>query len=266
MRGKIITGRKNVGITSFALNRAVKKPDIESFSRYLFIGPHPDDIEIGAGATIAKLAAMGKEICFIICCDGRYGTENCPNTSPAELVTIRKAEAWKAAGMLGVRDVRFLSLCDGGNYDVKELKLGMAEAIGDFKPDIIFAPDPVVANECHEDHLNVGETARRLAYFAPYKYIMANYMAESAPVQAIAYYMTAKPNVFVKVSKEDFIKQLESIFSCHESQFPAGSGGAKSLKLYLNLRAADFGVRCLSPRAEGFRTLSRTRMHCLPEE
>ena len=86
-----------MGITSFALDRVLKTPDIGSFSRYLFIGPHPDDIEIGAGATIARLAAMGKEICFLICCDGRYGTENCPNPSPAGLVTIRKAEAWRAA-------------------------------------------------------------------------------------------------------------------------------------------------------------------------
>ena len=38
-------------------------PKIESFQRFLFIGPHPDDIEIGAGATAAKLAAMGKDIC-----------------------------------------------------------------------------------------------------------------------------------------------------------------------------------------------------------
>ena len=165
-----------------------------------------------------------------------------------------------------MHDVRFLGLCDGGNYDVKELKLGMADAIGYFKPDIIFAPDPVVANECHEDHLNAGETARRLAFFAPFKYIMANYMAESAPVKAIAYYMTAKPNAFVKISKSDLERQFASIFSCHTSQFPAGSGAAKSLKLYLNLRAADFGMRCLSRRAEGFRVLSRTRMHCLPED
>ena len=255
-----------MGITSFALDRVLKTPDIGSFSRYLFIGPHPDDIEIGAGATIARLAAMGKEICFLICCDGRYGTENCPNTSPAELVTIRKAEAWRAAETLGVHDVRFLGLCDGGNYDVKELKLGMADAIGYFKPDIIFAPDPVVANECHEDHLNAGETARRLAFFAPFKYIMANYMAESAPVQAIAYYMTAKPNAFVKISRSDLERQFASIFTCHTSQFPAGSGAARSLKLYLNLRTADFGMRCLSRRAEGFRVLSRTRMHCLPED
>ena len=38
------------------LKRAVPVPSVEGFQRYLFVGPHPDDIEIGAGATAAKLA------------------------------------------------------------------------------------------------------------------------------------------------------------------------------------------------------------------
>ena len=53
---------------------AAPLPKIGQFERFLFIGPHPDDIEIGAGATAAKLAAQGKKICFLICTDGRFGT------------------------------------------------------------------------------------------------------------------------------------------------------------------------------------------------
>ena len=41
-----------------ALAAPVPRPD--SFERCLFIGPHPDDIEVGAGATAAKLCAMGE--------------------------------------------------------------------------------------------------------------------------------------------------------------------------------------------------------------
>ena len=37
------------------------------------------------------------------------------------------------------------------------------------------------------------------------------------------------------------------------------------MALYLKLRAADFGLRSLSGKAEGFRVLGRTQMHCLPE-
>lgn len=248
-----------MSILKLVLKAAAPLPDIEKFERYLFIGPHPDDIEIGAGATAARVAAMGKSVCFLICLDGRYGSETVP---PEELVGIRKQEALASAKMLGVSDVRFLELSDGGFYEFDELVHGIAQIVGDFKPDVIFAPDPCVTSECHADHLNVGNAARRIAYFAPYAGIMHEYGAETAPVAALAYYMTAKANRFVKTSGY-LTKQLDAIFTCHQSQFPGDSGDA--IKLYLKLRSATFGLRRLSPSAEGFRVLTQTHMHCLPE-
>ena len=62
-----------MSLTSLAIKFAAPLPDLESFDRYLFIGPHPDDIEVGAGATAAKLAAAGKKVCFLICLAGRLG-------------------------------------------------------------------------------------------------------------------------------------------------------------------------------------------------
>ena len=241
------------------LKAAAPLPDIEKNERFLFIGPHPDDIEIGAGATAAKLAAAGKSVCFLICLDGRYGSETIP---PEELIEIRKAEAVSSAKMLGVSDVRFLNLSDGGFYDDAELIKGIAQTVGDFKPDTVFAPDPCVTNECHADHLNVGNAARRIAYFAPYGGIMRESGAESAPVNALCCYMTAKPNKYVKTS--GFLnRQLDAIFKCHQSQFSGDSGS--TVKLYLKLRSALFGLHRLSGSAEGFRVLGTVHMHCLPE-
>ena len=110
------------------LKAAAPLPDIEKNERFLFIGPHPDDIEIGAGATAAKLAAAGKSVCFLICLDGRYGSETIP---PEELIEIRKTEAVSSAKMLGVSDVRFLNLSDGGFYDDAELIKGKRMLIVD---------------------------------------------------------------------------------------------------------------------------------------
>ena len=45
-----------MSLTKMLLKAAVPVPRIENFQRFLFVGPHPDDIEIGAGATAAKLA------------------------------------------------------------------------------------------------------------------------------------------------------------------------------------------------------------------
>ena len=248
-----------MSLLKLILKAAAPLPDIEKSERFLFIGPHPDDIEIGAGATAAKLAAMGKRVCFLICLDGRYGSETIP---PEELIEIRKGEAIASAKMLGVSDVRFLGLSDGGFYDEDSLLRGIARIVGDFKPDTVFAPDPCVTSECHADHLNVGNAARRIAYFAPYGGIMREYSAQAAPVNALCYYMTAKPNRYVKTT--GFLdKQLCAIFNCHQSQFPDGSGNA--IKLYLKLRSVSFGLRRRSSAAEGFRVLGVTHMHCLPE-
>ena len=97
------------------LKVAVPIPQIEQYQRFLFVGPHPDDIEIGAGATAAKLAAMGKDICFLVCLDGRFGDGNAPEGIREDsLVALRKQEALASAAMLGVKNVRFLELCDGG--------------------------------------------------------------------------------------------------------------------------------------------------------
>ena len=253
-----------MSLTRLALRFAVPAPKVEAFDRYLFIGPHPDDIEVGAGATAAKLTAAGKQVCFLVCTDGRYGLEHAPEgTAPEELVELRKAEVLASARTLGVTDVRFLGFSDGGFYDFEDLVRAAARVVGDFQPQVILAPDPDVTSECHVDHKNVGEASKRLAFFAPFPEIMARYGAGAADVQALAFYMTARPDRFVS-TRGLLRRQLDALL-CHRTQFPADSEAYKSVALYLKLRSVDFGLRSLQGQAEGFRVLGKTHMHCLPE-
>ena len=252
-----------MSLTRLALCFAAPIPNLEDFERYLFVGPHPDDIEIGAGATVSRLVSLGKQVTFLICTDGRYGDENTTLRGP-ELAAVRKEEALRSAGRLGVEDVRFLELSDGGLYTQEALLSGIARVIGAVQPQVIFAPDPSVASECHVDHLNVGQAVRRLAYLAPNSGIMEQYGTKPSRIQALAFYMTARPNRFVS-TRGHLQNQLDAIFSCHLSQFPAGCAGANSIRLYLKLRSMDFGIRSFKGQAEGFRVLGQTQMHCLPE-
>ena len=254
-----------MGITKLALRFAAPLPKVDSFDRYLFVGPHPDDIEIGAGASVAALAERGKSICFLICTDGRFGTTNLKEeVSEEALAATRKKEAVSSAAALGVTDVRFLVFCDGGFYKQDDLLKQIAGVIADFRPDIIFAPDPTPSSECHIDHLNVGEAVRTLAINAGNSGIMKKLGAAPCPLKAVAFYMTAKPNIFMKTT--GFLKkQLAALFENHLSQYPAGCSDRKSIELYLKLRARDFGFRSFHVNAEGFRILGTTHMHCLPE-
>ena len=254
-----------MGLTKMVLKIAAPAPKIEAFSRYLFIGPHPDDIELGCGATAAKLAAEGKEVTFLILTDGRYGDGLSGGVKGDDLAELRKKESVGAAEHLGVRDVRFLDFCDGGFYSYDDLVKSVMKAVGEIKPDLIFAPDPATGRECHIDHLRAGHAAAHAAYMAPYTGIMHNYGASAADVKGIAFYMTAKPNRYVRIPKELVRLQNEAIFDHHTSQFPRGSAEAKQLELYLKLRSADFGLRSMSAHAEGFRVLGQTHMHCIPE-
>lgn len=254
-----------MGLTKIALKIAAPPPKIEQYSNYLFIGPHPDDIELGAGATAAKLAAAGKHVTFLILTDGRYGDGHSGGIKGDELAELRRQESLRSAERLGVKDVRFLGLSDGGFYAYDDMLKGIAKVVGECKPDLIFAPDHETGRECHIDHLNTGRAASHIAYMAPYAGIMERYGAESADVKGIAFYMTARANRFVKTSKELFKLQNEALFSCHTSQFPPESTDAKQLALYLKLRAADFGIRNLCTHAEGFRVLGPIHMHCTPE-
>ena len=252
-----------MSLTRLALGLAAPLPRVEAFDRYLFVGPHPDDIEIGAGATVSRLISLGKQVTFLICTDGRYGDEH--TTLHGEtLIRTRREEACRSAAALGVTDVRFLNLSDGGFYAMEELTAGIARVIGEVQPEALLAPDPCVASECHPDHLNVGQAVRRLACVAGNPGIMAGYGAQPAPVKALAYYMTARPNRYVSTCGH-VNHQLEAIFGCHLSQFPPDSAAARSIRLYLRLRSIDFGLRSLKGQAEGFRVLGPTQMHCLPE-
>ena len=253
-----------MSLLDLILSRAAPVPSPEEFGTFLFVGPHPDDIEIGAGATAAKLAAAGKKITFLICTDGRYGDSH-TDLKGDDLVLRRKEEAVASAKMLGVTDVRFLPYLDGVGYGLDELRRSVAEVIAEVQPEVLFCPDPDVDSECHPDHLNVGRICKDLAFCASHAGLMGGMGLPAAPLKAVAFYMTARPNRYVITSPALLKLQLDSIFLCHETQFPEGTADRKQIPLYLKLRSRLFGLRRLRAAAEGFRVLGRTQMHCMPE-
>ena len=279
-----------MSLTSLILKFAAPIPKLESFDRFLFIGPHPDDLEIGSGAAAGKLVQAGKHVTFLICLDGRYGDGLSGGVKGEALVSLRREEAVQSAALLGVKDVLFLGkragavlalpademteaepLCDGGFYTMAELLQGIADAVTRTQPDVLFGPDPLSRSECHRDHLNVGNAVRQIACFAPYPGIMSRYSSGSpeigkagAKVQAAAFYMTARPNQFIRTSGMLLKTQLESI-AAHRSQFPPKSEELKSVSTYLKLRSLNFGLHRAGLHGEGFRVYGQTQMHCLPE-
>lgn len=245
---------------------AIPKPKLTNYDSYLFIGPHPDDIEIGAGATAAKLVNMGKKVTFLIATDGRYGTED-DNVNLDELVKTRQKEALEGAAALGVKDVVFLPFSDGGQYDKRDLTLAIAKEIARIQPDVVIAPDPKLPSEMHLDHINTGEAASYSIIMSSTSRFIKEYGLQPSSVKAIAFYFTARPNHYVNVTKT--LKTAYLALKKHVSQFNEDNEQNKKylklLWLYFNLQTIRYGLRCFARRAQGFKIYSGMHIHCGPE-
>jgi LmbE family N-acetylglucosaminyl deacetylase len=123
--------------------------------RALVIGAHPDDNEFGAGGTVAKLAAQGWDITFIIATNGNKGSHD-PGMSPYTLSERREQEQRAAAAALGVSRVLFLRNNDGELEPTPALRSEIAFYIRHFKPHAVFTHDPWKHYMLHPDHRAVG--------------------------------------------------------------------------------------------------------------
>lgn len=132
-----------------------RSTDLPTPRRVLAIGAHPDDVEFGCGATLAKWAAAGAEAHLLVLTDGSKGTWN-PDADLAELVATRHREQEEAAAVIGLAEVEFLDLPDG------ELASGLAErarvskAIRRTRPDVVLGHDPWKRYRLHPDHRHAG--------------------------------------------------------------------------------------------------------------
>jgi LmbE family N-acetylglucosaminyl deacetylase len=125
-------------------------------ARALAIGAHPDDIEFGCGATLAKWAAAGCEIHHLVCTDGSKGSWD-PAEDTARLVATRQEEQRAAARALGgTSEVVFLGWPDG------ELEAGLRQRwevaywIRAIRPEVVLGHDPWKRYRLHPDHRNAG--------------------------------------------------------------------------------------------------------------
>ena len=125
-------------------------------ARALAVGAHPDDIEFGAGATLAGWAAAGCEVSFVVCTDGSKGTWD-PSADLAALVATRQAEARAAAAALGATgDVVFLGVVDGELENDRPTRSALARAIRELRPDVLLGHDPWKRYRLHPDHRAAG--------------------------------------------------------------------------------------------------------------
>ena len=137
--------------------RAVTR-DLPTPSVALAIGAHPDDVEFGCGATLAKWAADGCVVHHLVCTDGAKGTWD-PSADAVALAARRQVEQRRAARELaGERagQVVFLEYVDGELDSDLEARGRVALAIRQLRPDVVLGHDPWKRYRLHPDHRHAG--------------------------------------------------------------------------------------------------------------
>lgn len=121
----------------------------------LAFGAHPDDIELGCGGTLIKLADAGRAVVLVDMVRGELATRG--------TVETRRREAAAAARILGATARENLELEDGNLCSTAAAKHKVAEVIRRWRPQLIFIP---YWRDRHPDHAHAGELAYEGAFLA----------------------------------------------------------------------------------------------------
>ena len=130
----------------------------------LAVGAHPDDIEFGCGATVAKWAAAGCRLHHLVLTDGSKGSWDM-DADPDELVTDRMGESRAAADVIdglpdgGVRRddrVLFLGSVDGELANGLDERREVTRVIRTLRPSVLLGHDPWRRYRLHPDHRTAG--------------------------------------------------------------------------------------------------------------
>ncbi len=123
--------------------------------RALAIGAHPDDIEFGAGGTLAGWAAAGTQVHLLVLTDGSKGTWNADDDLE-RLVATRIEEAGAAASTLAGATVHFGGFVDGELESGAAARRVVCATVREVRPDIVLGHDPWQRYRLHPDHRHAG--------------------------------------------------------------------------------------------------------------
>jgi bacillithiol biosynthesis deacetylase BshB1 len=181
--------------------------DSENMLDILVFGAHPDDAEIGMGATIAKHSQAGLRVGI---CDLTQA-EMSSNGTPLE----RQQEAAVAAELLGVRARFNLNLPDRGLFVEATQIEAITAMIRQTKPRIVFAPYWI---DRHPDHIACSKLVEEAVFNAKLRKFLPS--TEPVQVEQLYFYFIhewPQPNVIIDVSDVHSLKM--KALEAYSSQF-----------------------------------------------
>jgi bacillithiol biosynthesis deacetylase BshB1 len=220
---------------------------------FLAFGAHPDDVELGCGATITKLVSQGKKVGIVDLTRGELGTRG-----SAE---IRTKETKEASKILGITIRENMDFKDGFFRNDEEHQLKIIKVIRKYQPDFVFCNAP---DDRHIDHPKGSQLIVEASFLSGLTKINTDDSSGNAQKQwrpkNIYHYIQWKnldPDFIFDVSgfhntKMDAVKCYSSQFYDPKSKEPETPISTKNFMDFVQSRANDFGRLIGVEHGEGF--------------
>lgn len=198
------------------------------FRRLLFVGPHPDDVELGCGGAIARFSQQA-EIAYLILSPCLEDPRN------ANIL----AEAEAAASVLGidrasmiVEDLPRRTFHDR-REDIRRILIAARDRL---EPDLVFCPS---LRDVHQDHEVTAEETLRL-------FRDVSVVAYESPRSSLDF----QPNLYLTLSEDHLETKTRALMS-YKSQFDRYYFEPDIIRSFARMR----GAQCRERYAEAFETM-----------
>ena len=220
----------------------------------LAFGAHPDDVELGCGATIAKEISLGKKVGIVDLTRGELGTRGSAK--------IRDEEAKKAAKILKVAVRENLNFSDSFFINNKEHQLKIIEMLRKYQPDIVLCN---AVDDRHIDHGKGSKLVSDACFLSGLRKVETSLNGSSQTAwrpKLVYHYIQWKnltPDFVVDVTgfmdtKLEAVKAYSSQFYDPNSKEPISPITSENFIDSIKYRAQDLGRLVGTDFAEGFTT------------
>ncbi len=218
----------------------------------LAFGSHPDDIELGCSATIAKEVHNGKKVGIIDLTRGELGTRGTAQT--------RKEEAKVAAEILGVSVRENMKFADGFFVNDKKHQLEIIKMIRKYQPEIVLCN---AVEDRHIDHARGSQLVSDACFLSGLMKIETEVKGKKQdhwrPKQVYHFiqWKNLKPDVVVDVTgfmdvKMKAVLAYKTQFYDPKSKLPETPISSKNFTDSVDYRARDLGRIIGVEHGEGF--------------
>lgn len=209
--------------------------------KVLAIGAHPDDVELGCGATLAKHASKGDEVSIVVMGRGIAARDH-EGTLLASQLERMALLAHKAGDLLGARQVDVFEAPDNRMDELTQLDVVklIEERVRVLQPDIVYTHYREDRNVDHRITSDATVTACRFLPGSSVRMLLA-YEVMSSTEQG---WCKFDPNYFVEVDAQMDLKMhvLRSVYESEMREFPHPRS-IQAVEALARLRGSQVGVR-----------------------